>query len=72
MVFLFATKNANFDQSYIDSFRSFVDEMSGCAENNVFLSESNVCADQLTNWDGTKNLGLAAPEKKIDGKGFVY
>ena len=64
VVFLLATKNANFDQSYIDSFRSLVDEMSGCAENNVFLSESNVCTDQLTNWDGTKNLDLAAPEKK--------
>ena len=28
------------------------------------LSGSNGCADRLTNWDGTKNLGLAAPEKK--------
>ena len=28
------------------------------------LSGSNGCADRLTNWDGTKNLDLAAPEKK--------
>ena len=27
-------------------------------------SGSNGRADRLTNWDGTKNLGLAAPEKK--------
>lgn len=69
---LFATKNANFDQSYIDSFLSLVDEMSGGAENNVSLSGSNGSADQLTNWDGTKKLDLAAPEKKKDGKGFGY
>lgn len=46
--------------------------MSGSAENNVSLSGSNGSADQLTNWDGTKKLGLAAPEKKKDGKGFGY
>ena len=28
------------------------------------LLPCNGCADQLTNWDGSKKLGLAAPEKK--------
>lgn len=64
---LFATKNANFDQSYIDTFLSAVEEMSGGTDNTVSISGSNGSADQLTNWDGTKKLGLAAPEKKKGG-----
>ena len=47
-------------------------------ENYVSLSGSNGCADplgpqgrfackELTNWDGSKKLGLAAPEKKKGG-----
>ena len=46
--------------------------MSGGTDNNVFLSGSSGSANQLTNWDGTKKLGLAAPVKKKDGKGFGY
>ena len=65
-------KNANFDQSYINSFLSLVDEMSDNAENNGFLSGYSGCANQLTNWNGTKNHGLAALEKKKDDKGFGY
>ena len=33
------------------------------------LGGSNGCADQLTNWDGTKKLGLGAITKK---KGQSY
>ena len=41
--------------------------MSCSAENYVSLMGSNGCADQLTNWDGSKKPGLAAPEKKKGG-----
>ena len=61
---LLATRDASFEQSYIDTFLSFVDYMSCSAENYVSLGGSNGCADQLTNWDGTKKRGLGAPEKK--------
>lgn len=63
----FATNEANFEQSNIDTFLSFVDEMSCSAESYVSLSGSNGCADQLTNWDGSKKLSLAAPGKKKGG-----
>ncbi len=63
----FATNEANFEQSNIDTFLSAVDEMSCSAENYVSLMGSNGCADQLTNWDGSKKQGLAAPEKKKGG-----
>lgn len=53
--------------SNIDTFLSFVDEKSCCAENYVSLMGSNGCADQFTNWDGSKKHGLAAPEKKKGG-----
>lgn len=69
---LFATRDAIFDQSYIDTFLSAVDEKSGGTDNYVSLSGSNASAGQLTNWDGTKKLGLAAPEKKKDCKGLGY
>lgn len=60
----FATNEANFEQSNIDTFLSFVDEMSCSAENYVSLMGSNGCADQLTNWDGSKKQGWGAPTKK--------
>lgn len=60
-------RNANFEQSNIDTFLSAVDKMSCSAENYVSLMGSNGCADQLTNWDGSKKPGLAAPEKKKGG-----
>ena len=49
------------------SFRSAVDTMSCSAYSYVSLMGSNGCADQLTNWDGSKKQGLAAPEKKKGG-----
>ncbi len=61
---MFATRNANFEQSNIDTFLSFVDEMSCSAESYVSLMGSNGCADQLTNWDGSKKQGWGAPTKK--------
>lgn len=53
-----------FPDDAVENFISFVDEMSGSEENYVSLSGSNGCADQLTNWDGTKKRGLGAAEKK--------
>lgn len=41
--------------------------MSGGTDDDIFRIDSKGCADQLTNWDGTKKLGLAAPEKKGNG-----
>ena len=64
---LLATRDTSFEQSYINTFLSFVDYMSCSAENYVSLGGSNGCADQLTNWDGTKKRGLGAPEKKKGG-----
>ena len=64
---LLATRDTSFEQSYIDTFLSFVDYMSCSAESYVSLGGSNGCADQLTNWDGTKKRGLGAPEKKKGG-----
>ena len=49
------------------SFLSAVDTMSCSADSNVSLMGSNGCADQLTNWDGSKKQGMAAPEKKKGG-----
>ena len=55
-----------------------VEKMSCSVESYVSLSGSNGYADplgpqgrfackELTNWDGSKKLGLAAPEKKKGG-----
>ena len=49
------------------SFLSAVDTMSCSADSYVSLMGSNGCADQLTNWDGSKKQGMAAPEKKKGG-----
>ena len=62
---LFAERDVTYKPSVIDNFISFVDYMSCSAETYTSLGGSNGCADQLTNWDGTKKLGLAsAPNKK--------
>ena len=62
---LFAERDVTYEPSIIDNFISFVDYMSCNAETYTSLGDSNGCADQLTNWDGTKKLGLAsAPKKK--------
>ena len=66
---LFAERDVTYGPSIIDNFISFVDYMSCSAETYTSLGGSNGCADQLTNWDGTKKLGLGAPTKK---KGQSY
>lgn len=66
---LFAERDVTYEPSIIDNFISFVDYMSCNAETNPSLGGSNGCADQLTNWDGTKKLGLGSPSKK---KGQSY
>ena len=66
---LFAERDVTYEPSIIDNFISFVDYMSFSAETYSSLGGSNGCADQLTNWDGTKKLGLGSPSKK---KGQSY
>ena len=66
---LFAERDVTYEPSIIDNFISFVDYMSCSAETYTSLGGSNGCADQLTNWDGTKKLGLGSPTKK---KGQSY
>ena len=61
---LFAERDVAYEPSIIDNFISFVDYMSCSAETYTSLSGSNGCADQLTNWDGTKKLGLESATKK--------
>jgi hypothetical protein len=66
---LFAERDVTYEPSIIDNFISFVDYISCSAETYTSLGGSNGCADQLTNWDGTKKLGLGAITKK---KGQSY
>ncbi len=66
---LFAERDVTYEPSIIDNFISFVDYMSCSAETYTSLGGSNGCADQLTNWDGTKKLGLGSQTKK---KGQSY
>lgn len=66
---LFAERDVTYEPSIIDNFISFVDYMSCNAETYTSLGGSNGCADQLTNWDGTKKLGLGSQTKK---KGQSY
>ena len=61
---LFAERDVTYETSIIDNFISFVDYMSCNAETYTSLGGSNGCADQLTNWDGTKKLGLRSQTKK--------
>lgn len=61
---LFATKDVVYTKPIINNFLAFVDHMSCCADTYVSLGGSNGCADQLTNWDGTKKIGLEAPTKR--------
>ena len=55
---LFATNEVQFTDNAIDNFLAFVDHMSCSADTYVSLGGSNGCADQLTNWDGTKKVRL--------------
>lgn len=66
---LFAERDVTYEPSTIANFVSFVDYMSCSAENYTSLGGSNGCADQLTNWNGTRKLGLEAITKK---KGQSY
>ena len=66
---LFAERDVTYEPSVIDHLISFVDYMSCSAETYTSLGDSNGCADQLTNWDGTKKLGLEFVTKK---KGQSY
>lgn len=66
---LFAERDVTYKPSVIDNFISFIDYISCSAEAYTSLGGSNGCADQLTNWDGTKKLGLGLPSKK---KGQSY
>ncbi|EHO69546.1 hypothetical protein HMPREF9140_01236 [Prevotella micans F0438] len=66
---LFAERDVTYEPSIIDNFISFVDYMSCSAETYTSLGGSNGSADQLTNWDGTKKLGLKSATKK---KGQSY
>ena len=66
---LFAERDITYEPSIIENFISFVDYMSCSAETYTSLGGSNGCADQLTNWNGTKKLGLGSPTKK---KGQSY
>lgn len=66
---LFAERDVTYEPYIIDNFVSFVDYMSCSAETYTSLGGSNGSADQLTNWDGTKKLGLESASKK---KGQSY
>ena len=66
---LFAERDVTYEPSIIDNFISFVNCMSCNAETYTSLGGSNGCADQLTNWDGTKKLGFGSQTKK---KGQSY
>ena len=65
---LFAIDEVVYTEPIIQNFLSFINHMSCNADTYVSLGGSNCCADQLTNWDGTQNLGLrASPKKKPQG-----
>ena len=66
---LFAEQNVTYEPSTIANFISFVDYMSCSAETYTAFGGSNGCADQLTNWEGTRKLGLGDITKK---KGQSY
>ena len=66
---LFAERDVTYELSIIDHCISFVEYMSCNAETYTSHGGSNGCADQLTNWDGTKKLGLGSQTKK---KGQSY
>ena len=66
---LFAERDVTYETSIIDHFISFVDYMLCNAETYTSHSGFNGCANQLSNWDGTKKLGLESVTKK---KGQSY
>lgn len=65
---MFATQEVTFEDSTVGTFLAFVDHMACSQDTYVSLMGSNGCANQLTNWDGTKKRGLeGAPTKKNGG-----
>ena len=65
---LFATDEVVYNDPIIQNFLSYLDLMSCSADTYVSLGGSNGCADQLTNWDGTKKVGLGAlTKRKVHG-----
>ena len=60
----FATDGVVYTEPLCQNFLAFVDHMSCSADTYFSLSGSNGCADQLTNWDGTKKIGLGASTKR--------
>ena len=61
---LFATNEVQLTDNTIDIFLALVDHMSCSAKTYASLGDSNSCADQLTNWDGTQKVGFGTPPKK--------
>ena len=61
---LFATDEVQLTDNAIDIFLNLVDHMSCSAKTYASLGDSNSCADQLTNRDGTLKLGLGALSKR--------
>lgn len=63
-VYLFAVRDVGINDSVLIPFMEFVDYASGSAQAYSSCGGSNGCADQLTNWDGTKKRGLESISKK--------
>ena len=61
---LFATNEVQLTDNTIDIFLAFVDHMSCSAKTYASLGDSNSCADQLTNRDGTLKLGSKKTTKR--------
>ncbi len=66
-VYLFAVRDVGINDSVLIPFMEFVDYASGSAQAYNSCGGSNGCADQLTNWDGTKKRGLESIHKKNGG-----
>lgn len=66
---IFATSEVTFPEDAVKGFIKFIDYMSASADTyQTSMGGSNGCANQLTNWDGTKNHGWGTPEKKKKGQ----
>ena len=61
---LYAENDNMYDSHVINNFISFIDYMSCSSKTNVTTVGSNGCVDQLTNWNGTKKIGLGVLPKK--------
>lgn len=68
---IFATSEVTFTENAVKDFLKFIDYMSASADTyQTSMGGSNGCADQLTNWDGTKKYGWGAAEKRKKGQGI--